>query len=440
MKLENFESKKKIIRSWNNTIITKAIIIFPKNITELKKLIKELKKKNKNYLIRTGSCSYDSKSLNPNIETIVISLRYINKILKIDLKKNIINVETGALLADIIKKIKKKNITLFSVPGGNKISIGGAISANTIGKDSSASISSFGDALLSMDVLMNDGKIKTLRKNKVNFNKYVGAFGMQGIILNACLKVKKMKSQNLKITSNILKNIREIKKDFISKSDYHYIQVDPFFRKEHFAISFRANSTNYNKNIYKNINLNSHKIEETFFKFFGYFINFFTWKIFYKLFFLFNKKKNKFIDIHNFHYESKYKHLIPLVCKNGLLDYEVLIKKNFISSVANLIQFLKKHKIYPLYIIIKKIYRSKRNYSYKFNENGYAIAISINKSHIKKNIFKSLQNLLKKNKLKINLSKTDEKLLKVKKNNHNLFLSLYKKMILEKNGISWTRT
>ena len=45
MKLENFESKKKIIRSWNNTIITKAIIIFPKNITELKKLIKELKKK-----------------------------------------------------------------------------------------------------------------------------------------------------------------------------------------------------------------------------------------------------------------------------------------------------------------------------------------------------------------------------------------------------------
>ena len=59
------------------------------------------------------------------------------------------------------------------------------------------------------------------------------------------------------------------------------------------------------------------------------------------------------VDIHNFHYESKYKHLIPLVCKDGLLDYEVLIKNNFNQSVTNLIKFLKKHKIYPLYIIIK---------------------------------------------------------------------------------------
>ena len=70
-----------------------------------------------------------------------------------------------------------------------------------------------------------------------------------------------MKSQNLKITSKILSNVDEIRKEFYNKSDYHYIQVDPFFRKDHFAISFRANTTNYNKDIYKNINLNSYKIE-----------------------------------------------------------------------------------------------------------------------------------------------------------------------------------
>ena len=33
MELKNFESKQAIIRSWNNTILSKAIIIFPKNIT-----------------------------------------------------------------------------------------------------------------------------------------------------------------------------------------------------------------------------------------------------------------------------------------------------------------------------------------------------------------------------------------------------------------------
>ena len=96
------------------------------------------------------------------------------------------------------------------------------------------------------------------------------------------------------------------------------------------------------------------------------------------------------------------------------VDYEVLIKNNFNQSVTNLIKFLKKHKIYPLYIIIKKLYNSKRNYFYKFNEDGYAMAISINKSHAKKDVLKSLK-IFKKNKLKVNLSKTDEKFVKQKK-------------------------
>ena len=68
------------------------------------------------------------------------------------------------------------------------------------------------------------------------------------------------------------------------------------------------------------------------------------------------------------------------------------------------------------------------------------MAISINKSHIKKDVLKSFKNLLKKNKLKVNLSKTDEKFVKAKKNNNYLFLSLYKKMLLKRHGLSGKRT
>ena len=99
---------KKKIKSWNNTLSSKAIIIYPKDIKELTKLIKFLKDNKKNYLIRTGSCSYDSKSINTNLDNIVISLKYINKISKINLKKRTIEVEAGALLSDVIKKIKKE--------------------------------------------------------------------------------------------------------------------------------------------------------------------------------------------------------------------------------------------------------------------------------------------------------------------------------------------
>ena len=108
MKLKNFDFKEETIKSWNNTISSKAIVVYPKSVEQLSDLFKVLKKNKKNYLIRTGSCSYDSKSLNPNIETFIISLRYINKILKIDLKKNTIELEAGALIANVIKNIRQK--------------------------------------------------------------------------------------------------------------------------------------------------------------------------------------------------------------------------------------------------------------------------------------------------------------------------------------------
>ena len=43
----------------------------------------------------------------------------------------------------------------------------------------------------------------------------------------------KIKSQNLSLSTKILNNLSEIEKELKSKADYHYIQVDPFFREEH---------------------------------------------------------------------------------------------------------------------------------------------------------------------------------------------------------------
>ena len=130
MKLE-IPNKKESIKSWNNTIKKKAIVFYPKDILQLKKLINFCKKNKKNYLIRTGSCSYDSKSINPNLDTYVISLRSFNKILKINIKKKFINVQAGCLISEVIKEIKNKFVTLYSVPGGENISIGGAIQHRT---------------------------------------------------------------------------------------------------------------------------------------------------------------------------------------------------------------------------------------------------------------------------------------------------------------------
>jgi UDP-N-acetylenolpyruvoylglucosamine reductase len=438
MHLKGFILREEKISSWNNTYLSKANIIYPKGINELKKLISLLKKKNKKYLIRTGACSYDSKSINPSLDTIIISLSHFKKIKKINISKKIIEVEAGVLISEIIKEIKKKKLTLYSVPGGENITVGGAISANAIGKDSSAVISSFGDSLEYLVVLAKDGTVKKISKKNKLFKNYIGAFGMQGIILKSGIKVKNIKTENILLTTKIINSFNEIKNEFKKKFDYHYIQIDPFFRDKNFAISFRGNISNNNNKIYKNIDLKAHFLDKLIFKLCSFFLNYFTWKIFYKLFFYKNKNLTQEMDIHNFHYSSKYKHLVPLICRNGLIDYEILIKNNFDFVMKKIALFLKNNKIFPIYIIVKKLHKSKSKFFYQFNDNGYAVAISFDKTSINSLQLKYFKTILKKNKLKINLSKTDD-IFVASKGNDNLFLSLYKKMLLKNYGISGKR-
>jgi len=420
----------KIISSWNNTHKNRALVYYPKNISEIQKLLKLIKKEKKYYIIKTGNCSYDSKSINYNSNTIVISLKKINKIIKVDKKKLII--QSGAIISELTNKLRRRKITLFSVPGGEKISIGGAISANVIGKDSSKVMASFGDAVIELSVITEQGKIKKINKAK-DLSRYIGSFGLTGIILQTKLKIKKIPSGNLTVRTKILNNIQDIENHLNKVSDYKYIQIDPFFRKKNFAVAFDGNLIKNKDDIYKKINLKSYFFERFIFKLLSFLINRLTWRFFYSLFFYLNKNKEITLDLHNFNYNSKYKHMVPLITSKGLIDYEIMIKNNFKKNMKKIKKFIQINKLYPIYIIVKKTYKSKRNYNYSFNDNGYAVAISLDKKNI--NFYKqqNFLNLLERNNLKLNLSKTDAQILTTYNEKNFLFMSLYKKMIKKNN-------
>ena len=436
---DQFDAKFGLVNSWNNTYKKKAIIIYPSNLDNLKKLINKIKNEKKKFVIKTGKCSYDSKSINPDDKTFVISLKKFNKIISINEKKKFIIVQSGAMISNVINTLKHKNLTLYSVPGGEHISIGGAISANVIGKDSSKKISSFGDSVDTLKVLNKNGIIKKINKKSKKLNQYIGSFGMLGIITQVKLKVKKIQSPNLELTTKILNSLSKIKKELNKKADYKYIQIDPFFRKQNFSVVFSAVFTKNSKNLYKNINFKSYFLEKVIFRISSLFINSFTWKMFYKLFFLINKNKKINLDIHNYHYPSKYKHMVPLICKKGLIDYELLIKKDFEKKMIKIFNFLRKNKLIPIYIVIKKIFKSKRKFFYQFNDDGYAVAISLDREKIGKSLRNLFYKFILNQKLKLNLSKSDEQLLKITDVKNNLFMSLYKKMILNNNGLSGKR-
>ena len=437
--LDKIEHEYKTISSWNHSHKKRSLVFYPKNINEVKKFIRLIKRNKKNYIIKTGACSYGSKSIIADNNTVIMSLIRINKIIKIN-KTNLI-VQSGMLISDLTLEIKDKKITLFSVPGGSKISIGGAISANVIGKDSSKKIASFGDSVNELDVLTVDGNITKVHTAK-ELSKYIGGFGFAGIILQANLKIKKISSNNVAVQSSYLKNLNEVKKHLDNKiSDFTYVILNPFFKKNSFAMAYDAKFVINKKNIFKKVNLKPYFFEKFLFRLLSYFINKTTWTFFYYLFFYMKNHRKKLVNLHNFYYESKYKHLIPFITRNGLVEYEVMIKNNFERNINKIINFIQVNKFNPIYIIIKKLYKSKnKNYNYSFNDNGYAMAISLDRKNL--TLFKQKQflALLNKNNFKLNFSKTDQKLINKSDNKNFLFLSSYKKMINNINAISGQRT
>ena len=428
------------IESWNRTYYqSKAKKFYPKNLNELLKFRKFLKSSNSKYNVKTGNCSYDSKSMPADQKSFVISLSNFNKIIKIDKLKHTVLVQSGIKISDLVKILKENKYKIFCVPGGEKISLGGAISANAIGKDSNSSYGSFGDNVLSLKVLTENNKIINLSRFSKKFKNLIGGFGMNGLILEVKLKIKRIKSENVNLSISQFSNIKELIKSLNNKSEYNYAQLDPFFIKQNFGVTFSANTSAQKENYFKVINLNYNLFEKFFFRFVTYFINPYSWKIFYSLFFFINKKKSKTLDLHNFHYASKYKHMIPLMYSKGINDYEILIKGDLNIVLKKIINFLKINKIFCVYIVIKKIFKSKKKYFYNFNDNGYAIALSIKNDDKSLLFYNYLKYLIKNNRITINLAKTD-KILLDKSINRSSFMSLYKKKMLKNGKLSRKRT
>ena len=149
---------------------------------ELIKIIKLIKKNNsKFYFVGSGSnLLVNDKKINAYIITPSKTLKLL------DIDDNIITAESGVMLGKIVKESIKNNLTglegLVGVPG----TLGGALMMNAGAWG--AEISNY---LLSVDVILNNGEIKTLYPNDIEFGYRNSSFSSNEFILSAKFKLKK---------------------------------------------------------------------------------------------------------------------------------------------------------------------------------------------------------------------------------------------------------
>ena len=124
---------------------------------------------------------------------LVVDMNALNRIHSIDPDTGIVDVDGGVNLDQLMKAALPYGLWVPVLPGTRQVTIGGAIGPDIHGKNHH-SAGSFGDHVLSMELLVADGRVLHLEPNGENSELFwatVGGMGLTGIILRARIQMTK---------------------------------------------------------------------------------------------------------------------------------------------------------------------------------------------------------------------------------------------------------
>ena len=322
-------------------------IIRPKNLKELKSYL------TKDFTIVGNLRSYGDTFIGTGKH---ISLSNFNKILNLNLKKKIIEIESGASLAKMNEEIFKKGLILKCMPGCKYVSIGGMISNNISGK--LLFQNNLKNFIISIKLINNKNQIVecSRNKNKKLFNLSIGGKGRTGPIISAKLKLEKLNSSEISqelFMFNSYKNFFYLISNLI-KFQYAVCWID--FTKKNFDGIIFAGSHKNNKNIINN-NYFDFKISNLFVILLSFFVK---KKLITQIFNFFFKLKNKtmpknILSLNNFFFpQNKILNWNEFFKKEGFIQFQIYFK---INNLENIIDTIKKeiyiYKIFSNFAIIK---------------------------------------------------------------------------------------
>ena len=361
------------ISGWGNNLVVNSNIIYPKNIKEIIRIIKDYK--SRGILVRGMGRSYGDVALNENI----ISLKYYKKTLELDETEGLLKCSSNVTISEINDLIISKGWFLNITPGSKFVSIGGAIANDVHGKNHHKD-GSFSDYLEEFSIIKENGEIMSC-SSKINselFYATCGGLGLTGIIINVKIKLLRIKSKNIDVKIIKTKNFGETIQKLNDLKDYKYLVAwsDTLSKKNNGrSIIFCGEHSddgdlNYKKQ--KNFKIPS---------LLGFFLmNLICLKLFNLFYYSFHKNNQKLKkDINNFFYPlDTIGNWNKLYGKDGFTQIQLLIKqnKNNKDLLEEIIKYFCEKGFYSYLTTLKEYGEGNKNFL-SFGEKGLSITLDI---------------------------------------------------------------
>lgn len=175
------------LMGWARTAPTHARVLSTRDVEAIARVVRESDERG--VIARGLGRSYGDPAQNAG--GVVVDMTPLNRIHDIDPDTAIVDVDAGVSLDQLMKAALPYGLWVPVLPGTRQVTIGGAI-ANDIHGKNHHSAGSFGNHVLSMDLLTADGEIRTVTPDGAESELFwatVAGIGLTGIVLRAKIQM-----------------------------------------------------------------------------------------------------------------------------------------------------------------------------------------------------------------------------------------------------------
>lgn len=229
------------LHGWGRTAPTRAQVLSTEDLDTIVAAVKQVADDNadkpdhlkRGVIARGMGRSYGDPAQNAG--GLVIDMQRFNKIHSIDPDNALVVVDGGVTLDQLMKAALPYGLWVPVLPGTRQVTIGGAIGPDIHGKNHH-SAGSFGDHVVSMDLLVASGEILTLKPEGSEddpdgelFWATVGGMGLTGIIVQATIRMTKTETAFFIADGDLTSNFDETIEFHADGSETNYTYSSAWF-------------------------------------------------------------------------------------------------------------------------------------------------------------------------------------------------------------------
>ena len=194
----------RLLTGWGRTSPTRALVVRPTSIDEVAETVVEAGERG--VIARGLGRSYGDPAQNAGGQ--VLDLTGRNKILSVDVATGLVVCQPGVSLQQLMKTMLPFGYFVPVTPGTRYVTVGGAIGSDIHGKSHHAD-GSFGQHVVSMDLLLADGTIRTLtpQTEPALFWATVGGMGLTGVVVSATLQMMPVETSRIMVETQQVANL-----------------------------------------------------------------------------------------------------------------------------------------------------------------------------------------------------------------------------------------